>query len=67
VLGCWPLRLPHEARYADISRKMLHSGDWVVPRLLRLPYFEKPPGCSWLNNKSHFALGICRALRRSRS
>ena len=58
VLGCRPLRMPDEVRYAEISREMLDSGDWVVPRLLRLPCFEQPVGSYWLINTSQLALGM---------
>lgn len=39
---------PDEGLYADITRTMLVSGDWVLPRFNGLPYLEKPPLFFWL-------------------
>lgn len=33
---------------ASIARTMLHTGDWVTPRLDGVKYFEKPPLKYWL-------------------
>ena len=39
---------PDEPRYAAIARTMASSGDWVTPRLLGQPWFEKPALLYWM-------------------
>lgn len=48
---------PDEARYAEIPREMLLTGDWVTPRVNQQPYFEKPPLFFWANALSLAVFG----------
>jgi 4-amino-4-deoxy-L-arabinose transferase-like glycosyltransferase len=48
AIGNRPLANPDEARYAEIPREMIATGDWVMPRLNDTLYFEKPPLVYWL-------------------
>ena len=56
-LGYRPLISPDETRYEEIPREMIEHGDWVVPRLNRLRYFEKPPMGYWANALSLLVFG----------
>ncbi len=52
-----PLFVPDEARYAEISREMVATGEWLKLRLAGLPYYEKPPLGYWLNALSLSSFG----------
>jgi 4-amino-4-deoxy-L-arabinose transferase-like glycosyltransferase len=58
TLGFRGLYNPDEGRYAEISREMLASGDWVIPRLNDLVYIEKPPLQYWATAISEAVFGL---------
>ncbi len=49
---------PDEARYAEIPREMIASGNWLVPKLNFVDYFEKPPLVYWANAVSFELFGF---------
>lgn len=53
-----------EARYAEIAREMVLSGDWVTPTLNYVKYFEKPPLTYWLVAVSYKMFGVSGASAR---
>jgi 4-amino-4-deoxy-L-arabinose transferase-like glycosyltransferase len=57
TLGFRDLIHPDEGRYAELSRQMLASGDWLTPRLNGLLYFEKPPLQYWASAASFAVFG----------
>ncbi len=48
---------PDEGRYAEISREMATSGDWVTPRLNDIKYFEKPALQYWVTAGAYRLFG----------
>lgn len=62
--GTLPLMDRDEPRFAEASREMLESGDWVVPRLNGQYRFDKPPLIYWLQATSLSLLGPSEAAVR---
>lgn len=53
-----PFLEPDEARYAEIAREMVASGDWVVPKLYNEAYNDKPPLFYWAIAGSFRIFGV---------
>ncbi|MDR1057238.1 MAG: glycosyltransferase family 39 protein [Coxiellaceae bacterium] len=69
TVGRYPLAAPDGARYAEIPREMVATGDYITPRLNGIKYFEKPPLFYWLQATSikifgvnEFAVSLVNAL-----
>lgn len=56
-LGGRPMLTPDEFRYGEIPREMIEKGNWVVPRLIGVRYFEKPVLGYWLSAVSIVLFG----------
>ena len=48
---------PDEAHYAETSRELLHTGDWLAPHYNGQPFVDKPVFFHWLQALSMMALG----------
>jgi 4-amino-4-deoxy-L-arabinose transferase-like glycosyltransferase len=57
-LGTYGLWEPDEARYAEIAREILATGEFVVPHLNYVTYIEKPPLLYWLTAFSMWVFGV---------
>lgn len=57
-LGNYSLKEPDEGRYAEIPREMVEQGDYLVPHLNYVRYFEKPPLLYWAVALSYRAFGV---------
>lgn len=63
-LGKAPLAAPDEARYSEIPREMLESGDFITPHLNAIKYFEKPPLFYWMQTVSIKLFGLSETSLR---
>lgn len=57
-IGATPLMGLDEGLYAETSREMLASGDYVVPTCNGHVFFEKPPLGYWLQSASMHQFGV---------
>jgi 4-amino-4-deoxy-L-arabinose transferase-like glycosyltransferase len=62
--GSLPLLDRDEPRFAEATREMLQSGDWIVPRLNGQDRFDKPPLIYWLQAAAFLAFGESEAAAR---
>ncbi len=59
TLGAYPLTDPTEARYGEIARKMLETGQWIMPQFeYGVPFWGKPPLSTWLSAASMGVFGV---------
>lgn len=47
-LGIRPLNNPDEGRYTQVALNMVTNNDYVIPHMLGMPFFDKPPIYYWL-------------------
>ncbi|MBC8768540.1 glycosyltransferase family 39 protein [Arenibacter sp. BSSL-BM3] len=57
-LGSYGLAETSEARYAEISREMLNSADYLNPKLLGIFHFHKPPIVYYITTLGYRIFGI---------
>ncbi|REE79931.1 4-amino-4-deoxy-L-arabinose transferase [Lutibacter oceani] len=57
-LGNWGLTESSEARYAEIAREMVVSGDYINPTLLGIKHLHKPPVTYYLTALGYKIFGI---------
>jgi 4-amino-4-deoxy-L-arabinose transferase-like glycosyltransferase len=63
-LGSPALMDPDEAHYAQLTREMLQSGNWMIPLLDGLPYIDKPVLFHWLQGAAITIFGETETAMR---
>ena len=65
TMGAYPLLDPSEARYAEIARKIVETGQWLVPQFdYGVPFWGKPPLSFWLTAVSFRLFGVSEFAAR---
>lgn len=58
-LAAYPLMDTTEARYAEIARKMIETGNWLTPQIdYGVPFWGKPPLSFWASAATMATVGI---------
>lgn len=58
-LGMYPLMDTTEARYGEMARLMLETGNWITPLFdYNIPFWGKPPLFTWVSALSASILGV---------
>lgn len=63
-LGAHPLKNWDESIYAQVSKEMLQTGDWLTPRWNSQPWFEKPPLYIWASAAFYSLFGVSEFAAR---
>ncbi|MDG1277791.1 MAG: lipid-A-disaccharide synthase N-terminal domain-containing protein [Algoriphagus sp.] len=54
----WSVTESSEARYAEIGKEMLESGDWIHPQLMGIYHYHKPPMTYWITAVAYKLFGV---------
>ncbi|HEU4791575.1 MAG TPA: glycosyltransferase family 39 protein [Flavobacterium sp.] len=57
-LGSWGLTETSEARYAQISKEMFETGDFIHPRKMGISHYHKPPLTYYITTLGYAIFGI---------
>ncbi len=57
-LGHWGVTESSEARYAEISREMVATGDLIHPKLMGIGHYHKPPFTYWITAFAYKLFGL---------
>lgn len=57
-LGAWSVTESSEARYAQIGKEMVDSGDYMHPTLMGIHHYHKPPMTYWITAFAYKVFGV---------